>query len=50
MRASDQAGSAASQGQVMVFGSVFGILARAGIEPVTSAMLALIATVVFATL
>ncbi|KAJ19240.1 hypothetical protein M003_27470 [Pseudomonas aeruginosa IGB83] len=34
----------------MVFGGVFGILARAGIEPVTSAMLALIATVVIATL
>lgn len=34
----------------MVFGSVFGILARAGIEPVISAMLALFATVVFATL
>ncbi|HBO1843014.1 TPA: hypothetical protein SIA62_004060 [Pseudomonas aeruginosa] len=50
MRASDQAGSAALQGHVMVFSSVFGILANVGIEPVTSAMLALIATVVFATL
>lgn len=50
MRASDQAGSAASRGHLAVFGGVFGPLVAAGVEPVTSAMLALFATVVFASL
>lgn len=50
MNNSKQAGSAALQGHPGVFCGVFGTLCASGIEPLSAAVLALIATVVFSTL
>ncbi|WP_164705216.1 hypothetical protein [Pseudomonas viridiflava] len=50
MRDSKQAGSAALRGHSSVFCGVFGTLSVSGIDPLSAAILALIATVVFSTL